>query len=154
MTIALDADPAAVEKNYRRCKQEKNTYVLPLVNDLSNPSPSIGWQNKERKSLLQRGPANTLMALALIHHLTISCNIPFSKIAQCFHDLCTFLIIEFVPKDDAQIKRLLVSREDIFDDYSQAHFESVFSTYFSIEDRKTIPESERCLYFMKKKDRL
>ena len=56
--------------------------ILPLVLDLTNPSPGIGWENQERMSLIERGPADSAMALALIHHLAISNNLPFSKIAQ------------------------------------------------------------------------
>src|SRR4030042_4494997 len=80
-TVSFDLDPAAGEKNYRACVASGDTCVLPLVTDLANPSPSIGWENKERMSLRERGPGDGVLALALVHHLAISNNIPLSRIA-------------------------------------------------------------------------
>ncbi len=75
-TASFDIDPAAVEQNYRQMKQSKEANLLPLLQDLTNPSAGIGWANRERDSLAQRGPADLLMALALIHHLAITNNTP------------------------------------------------------------------------------
>ena len=129
-TIAFDVDPAAVEKNYRQTRENKETKVLPLCLDLTNPSSAIGWANEERLSLIERGPADTVLALALFHHLAISNNLPFSHIAAFFSQVCRFLIIEFVPKNDSQVQRLLRTREDIFSDYNQDHFEAAFGDHF------------------------
>ena len=115
-TIAFDFDPSAVEKNYQQMRKNKETKILPLCLDLTNPSPSIGWANKERLSLIERGPADIVLALALIHHLAISNNLPFSLIAAFLSQVCRFLIIEFVPKNDSQVQRLIRTREDIFPD--------------------------------------
>lgn len=147
-TIAFDIDPACVEKNYLECKKENRTNILPLILDLTNPSPGIGWENLERASLLDRGPTHTLMALALIHHLAISNNLPLHKIAQFFARLCKVLIIEFIPKNDSQVQRLLSTRKDIFSDYTQSEFEDKFSQHFQILDLKRIEDSERTLYLM------
>ena len=87
-TIAFDVDPAAVEKNYRQMRENKETKILPLCLDLTNPSPSIGWANEERLSLIERGPADAVLALALIHHLAISNNVPFSHIAAFLSQVC------------------------------------------------------------------
>ena len=59
-------DPAAVEQNYQACKTNKETHMLPLVMDLTNPSPGLGWHNRERQSLAERGPVDAVLALALI----------------------------------------------------------------------------------------
>jgi ribosomal protein L11 methylase PrmA len=150
-TISFDIDPAAVEKNYLKCIEKKERNILPLLLDLTNPSPPIGWQNTERLSLQQRGPADTALALALIHHLAISNNLPFNKIADFFATICRSLIIEFVPKNDSQVQRLLVTREDIFPNYKQQVFESEFSSYFSIQNSAKIKGSERTLYLMRRK---
>jgi hypothetical protein len=147
-TISFDIDPACVEKNYLDCKKEKRTGALALLLDLINPSPGIGWENLERTSLLNRGPADTILALALIHHLAISNNLPLSKLAIFFSKLARSLIIEFVPKNDSQVQRLLSTREDIFIDYTQDEFEKQFSRYFQILESKKIEESERTLYLM------
>jgi ribosomal protein L11 methylase PrmA len=147
-TVSFDIDPAAVEKNYLQCIADGETNILPLVIDLTNPSPSIGWENNERMSLVERGPADMVFALALIHHLAISNNVPLNKIASFFHRICKSLIIEFVPKNDSQIKRLLSRREDIFPNYTQQVFESEFSKYFKIYNSAKIRDSERILYLM------
>lgn len=151
-TIALDIDPAVVEKNYLQMRANKETRILPLCLDLTNPSPSIGWANEERLSLIKRGPADTVLALALIHHLAISNNVPFRLIASLSSQLCRFLIIEFVPKDDSQVQRLLRSREDIFYDYTQDDFEASFRVHFSILKREKIAGTQRTLYLMENRN--
>jgi ribosomal protein L11 methylase PrmA len=147
-TTSFDIDPAAVETNYLQNRKAEQGDLLPLVLDLTNPSPGIGWANQERMSLIERGPVDTAMALALIHHLAISNNLPFSKIADFLSKICHTLIIEFVPKSDSQVQRLLSSREDIFSEYDQATFEVEFGKFFSIERREPIRETERTLYLM------
>ena len=148
-TIAFDIDPACVELNYREVLKNKEQDLLPLLLDLSNPSPGLGWQNEERDSLIGRGPADTVLVLALIHHLAISNNVPLEKIAELFSKICRSLIIEFVPKSDSQVQKLLMNREDIFYEYTQQCFESAFTKLFDIIQRTGIDGSERTLYFMK-----
>ena len=149
-TISFDIDPAAVEKNYLECVRKGETNILPLLLDLTNPSPNIGWENQERASLFERGPADTVLALALIHHLAISNNLPLNKIASFLSKICNSLIIEFVPKTDSQVQRLLSTREDIFPDYTQRAFESEFKKYFRIQNSVKIKESKRNLYLMER----
>jgi len=146
--ISLDADPACVEKNYLENIKNNQTKVISLLVDLINPSPGIGWQNRERLSFFERAKADTAIALALIHHLAISNNVPLNYIADFFHKICKFLIIEFIPKSDSQLQRLLYLREDVFPDYTRQGFESEFMKYFSIQDSIIIDDSDRILYFM------
>jgi hypothetical protein len=150
-TISFDIDPAAVERNYLECVRKDETNILPLLLDLSNPSPNIGWENEERMSLFERGPADTVFALALIHHLAISNNLPLDRIATLLSKICDSLIIEFVPKNDSQVQRLLSTREDIFPDYTQQVFEAEFCKYFTVEGSVRIRDSERTLYLMQKR---
>ena len=150
-TIACDMDPGAVEKNYRENKLRKETNILPLLIDAANPSPGIGWENNERESFMDRLSADTVFALALIHHLAISNNLPFCRIASFFSKICAHLIIEFVPKTDSQIKKLLASREDIFTQYNRENFEKEFCLFFTIVDSQKIRDSERIVYLMKKR---
>lgn len=148
-TLSFDIDPLAVEKNYLQVKQQKETQILPLLMDLMNPSPDLGWHLAERKSLLARGPADLVMALALIHHLCISNNLPFEFLARFCHQLGKHLIIEFVPKEDSKVQILLATRKDIFPDYNQEAFEKVFSQFYQI--KKKIPlklGSKRTIYLM------
>lgn len=144
--VSFDIDPLSVEKNFYLSKGKNN--ILPLVVDWTNPSPSLGWADKERVSILDRGPVNLIMALALIHHLVIGSNIPQEKVAELFSKISKYLIIEFVPKDDPQVKELLSLREDIFKDYDNEGFERSFGKYFKIITSTTIKGSKRQLYLM------
>ncbi len=149
--VAFDNDPAAIEQNYLQCVRDGETNLLPLLLDLTNPSPGIGWENEERMSLVERGPADTVLALALVHHLSISNNVPLEKIAAYFNNICHSLIIEFVPKSDPQAQRLLSARDDIFTNYTQLAFEAKFGQYFTIEDSSRITDTQRTLYLMKER---
>jgi ribosomal protein L11 methylase PrmA len=148
-TVAFDADFIAVEFNYRECLDKNEKNLLPLVMDLTNPTPAIGWENRERKSLLERGPADAVLALALLHHLAISNNLPLPKIAEFLSRICRWLVIEFVPKTDSQVQRLLATREDIFDNYNRSDFEDQFSRSFLIVRIAPVEGTERTLYLMK-----
>ena len=147
-TVAFDIDPAAVEQNYRECRSKIESNLLPLVMDLTNPSPGLGWNHQERASLRKRGPADMVMALALVHHLAISNNVPLPQLADFFSRLGKELIVEFVPKGDSQVERLLASREDIFPNYTETGFEEAFSTVYEIIEKKQIEGSNRTLYLM------
>jgi SAM-dependent methyltransferase len=150
-TVALDIDPAAVEKNYLQCRREGDEFLLPLLGDITNPSPGIGWGNAERMPLLERGPVDAILALALLHHLAIGNNLPFAKIAAQFSRLGEFLIIEFVPKSDSQVQRLLATREDVFPAYEEKSFEAEFSRFFHIVHSEKISGSQRTLYLLRKR---
>jgi hypothetical protein len=147
--IAFDQDPYCVEANYLQVKPDRAN-ILPLVLNLSNPTPAIGWENQERRSLLQRASADTVLALALIHHLAITNNLPLPKLASFFAKICRWLIIEFVPKDDPKVQLLLTNREDIFPRYTIAAFEHEFGRLFSIETRTEIRSCKRTLFLMQR----
>ena len=146
--VSSDIDPTAVEQNYRQVKRDKAENLLPLLIDLTNPSPSIGWSNEERDSFGGRGPADMVLALALIHHLAISNNVPLLQVADFFASVGKWLVIEFVPKSDSQVQKLLVSREDIFPNYTREGFEAAFQQRFKIMEAINVRESERVLYLM------
>jgi len=150
-TLAWDIDPGAVELNYQQGVAENDENLLPLLLDLTNPSPNLGWQNRERLSIQERGSVDMVLALALVHHLAIANNIPLDQIARFFANLGTWLVIEFVPKSDSQTQKLLAAREDIFIEYTQAGFENAFSAYFTIQEVVQIIDSDRTLYLMKRK---
>lgn len=147
-TLAFDIDPLAVEKNYLECTANQEEWLLPLVLDLTNPSASLGWNNAERMSLAQRAPADAALALALIHHLAISNNVPLEDVCAFFSGICHWLVIEFVPKEDPQAQKLLTSRPDIFTEYTQEHFEAVFQQRFRIHAKVALQDSPRTLYLM------
>jgi hypothetical protein len=151
LVVSQDIDPVAVERNYRQVKDSKPRNILPLLQDLFSPSPAIGWANEERDSFRKRGRCDALLALALVHHLAISNNTPLDRISHLFAELADWLIIEFVPKTDSQVIRLLETRRDIFPHYTEEGFEFAFGEYFTIEKKEHLIDSERLLYLMKSK---
>jgi hypothetical protein len=116
--------------------------------DLTNPSPALGWAHCERMSLEERGPADALLALAVVHHLAIGHNLPLERIAGFLARLGRVLVIEFVPKNDSQVQRMLRSREDVFPSYTREGFEAAFRPAFRIDDVRQVAGSERLLYRM------
>ena len=146
--LAHDIDEVAVEKNYRQMVAAGERDIYPLLLDLTNPSPGVGWANEERDSLVDRANLDVGLALALIHHIAISNNVPLARAAKFFSTVCKQLIIEFVPKSDSQVKRLLATREDVFPDYNNEGFELAFCKYFEIRESVEIPGTDRRLYLM------
>jgi hypothetical protein len=152
MTVSFDSDIAAVEMNYlQNCKKSK-TNILPLFLDLTNPTPAIGWNNRERMSLSDRGPVDVIIALALIHHIAISNNMPLYMIADLFYSNANWLIIEFVPKEDSNCQKLLKNRKDIFATYTEVDFKDEFNKYFKLVKSEKIMDSKRTLYLMEKRN--
>ncbi|HEY3781131.1 MAG TPA: hypothetical protein VGL56_08625 [Fimbriimonadaceae bacterium] len=150
-TIAWDIDPAAVEKGYQMVKSAGISNLLPLLEDFSNPSPSLGWANQERQSLEERGRVDAVMALALIHHLAIGNNVPLADVATFFVSLAKWAIVEFVPKEDSQTQKLLHARKDVFTDYSEEGFETAFGRWYQIVKKDKIEGSHRTLYLLKER---
>lgn len=148
--LSFDVDPACVERNYRNVRKEKLQTLLPLRLDLVNPSPSQGWAHEERSSLAARANADCVLALALIHHIAISNNVPLGKIAEYFARLAKNLVIEFVPKSDAKVKTLLATREDVFPQYTREGFEAAFGLYYKTLEAVPIRGSERVLYLLER----
>lgn len=148
LVVSFDVDPAAVERNYRAVRARSETGILPLLLDVTNPSPPIGWAHRERMSLADRGPADLVMALALVHHLAIGNNVPLESVAAYFAELARALIVEFVAKSDSQVVRLLRNREDVFPTYTKDGFEAAFADHFVIHACVRVGDAERWLYRM------
>ena len=146
--VSSDADDAAVEKNYVAGRMAGEDGLLPLVVDLTNPGPACGWAGEERAAFLGRSRADVVLALALIHHLAIAGNVPLPKVADLFSRLGGRLIVEFVPKEDPQVRRLLATRRDIFPAYTREGFEAAFRSRFKIERRDAVGDGSRVLYLM------
>ena len=145
-TVAFDADAETVESNYRECVDKKVDRLLPLVVDLTNPTPALGWASRERQSLIERGPVDTVMALALIHHLTVSNNVPLDSIAEFFGTLADSAIVEYVPPDDCQVRRLFEGRGGGSATYSVDEFEAAFRKRYRLVDRRQVGDSGRTIY--------
>lgn len=151
--LALDIDYLAVEKFYQALKSEEHTNILPLVFDLGNPSPNIGWANKERMTFIERCKASYVSALALVHHLCFTAGIPLFKIAEYFSTIIEtkgILAFEFVPLEDSQVQRLLAVRENPFPDYNLSSCIAEFSKYFALVEQHQVTDSKRTILIFKK----
>jgi len=144
--VAMDADHMAVDRLYGDLRQRQSGSVLPLVNNLADPSPNIGWRNLERKRLPERGHPDLVLCLALIHHTTISANIPVGDFVDWLAGLGAELVIEFVTKDDPMVKKLLRNKEDQYRDYTLEFFESRLARLFQIRRRHVLGCGTRVLY--------
>lgn len=151
-TVSMDSDPLAVEINYLKVKQEREKHLLPLWQDLTNPSGRIGWNNIERSALSDRGPADMVMLLAFVHHLAIANHVPWDYLVDFLAPLGRHLIVEFVPKSDPQVQALLAHRPHGFEQYTQSVFEAAFSRRFLIQQVSAINDSPRSLYLFERKD--
>ena len=146
--VAWDIDPNCIKASYRQAIARRERGHFRLLLDLTNPSPAMGWANRERLSLAERGPADAVLALGLIHHLAISNNLPLSHIASYLRSLGGRLIIEWAPKQDSQVQKLLATRPDIFPDHVQASFETEFASQFRILQKVSVEGTCRTVYLM------
>ena len=143
--VAMDGDCGAVGALYRRAK-EAHSNVLPLVIDFLDPSPRRGWAEVERQGIVERGPADAVLALALVHHLAIAGNVPLTQIMAWLARIAQAGIVEFVPKADPALQRLLRWRPDVYGDYSKTSFEEALGEHFQVVKECPLPGSARVLY--------
>lgn len=145
--VAFDFDHATVEALYRSLREEGNTKILPLVSNLADPSPALGWRGLERKTLADRGAPDLMLALALIHHVSISANIPVADFLQWARDLETTLVIEFPKRTDPMVRALLANKHDGANpDYEETNFERELERRFTVERREELPSGDRILF--------
>lgn len=147
-TVAWDIDAAAVEQCYRAVVRTGDKHLVPALLDLTNPSPALGWELRERLSLFERRRPDLVLALALLHHLAIGNNVPLDRCADFFQRVGDALVIEWIPKSDSKVQALLRNRPDIFPDYSEAAFQAAFARHFPLMERHPLAGSERVLYLM------
>lgn len=145
--IAFDADHLAVERLYQQLARGGPPNILPLVANLADPSPPLGWRHRERKALTERALPELTLCLALVHHMVISANIPLAEFVDWLASLGSHLVIEFVDKNDAMVRKLLQNKDDIYDDYELGKFESYLARHYEILSKETLGSGERTLYF-------
>jgi hypothetical protein len=149
LSVGFDFDAGALENAYRRAKAEKLN-LLPLHLDATNPSPSQGWAQRERKGMRERGPADAILALALVHHLAIARNVPLEFVVDWLTGLAARGVVEFVQKEDPMVRELLSLREDIFPDYSELHFERALRARARIQKVVQVSAGGRKLYWFER----
>ncbi len=142
--VAMDIDHVAVERLHRDKETPDN--ILPLVQNLADPSPNWGWRNHERSDLQSRSKPDMVLCLALIHHVVISANIPLSEFVDWLAGLTNKLVIEYVSREDDKVQTLLRNKEDKYRDYSREGLESALGRYFDIREKKDVNEGDRTLY--------
>ena len=148
--IAADADHDAVELLYRRLR-EKPAAITPMVVDLCNPSPGLGFMNRERMPFLERISGDCVFALALLHHLLVSGNLPLDAVCELLATLTRRdLVLEFVPTDDNMFQRLMKFRVNLFEGLTLAAVRDAFSRRFQILKEEPIAGSKRTLLFLRK----
>jgi hypothetical protein len=151
-TVAFDFDPACIERIYLEARDRGETRLRPLVLDLFNPSPGSGWFNRERASVFDRGSPDVVMALALIHHLAFTGNQPLDNQAEFFRTLAPWLVIEFIPETDPQVRSLSARRLGAHHAYNRDTFEKCFGKHFSIIVSEPVTKLGRTLYLMHRRD--
>lgn len=144
--IAMDADHLAVERLYRNPAMMDSQRILPLVQNLADPSPAWGWNQAERKTLEQRGKPDLVLALALIHHVVIGANIPLQQFVAWLASLGGTLVIEFVSRDDDKVEQLLRNRSERFPDYNRESFEQALRQHFVVERQQDLRAGLRTLF--------
>jgi len=142
--VGFDVDQGALEKGFSRIR-EARLNALPLFFDAMNPAPRQGWGQGERQGMAERGPADGILALALIHHIAIAGNVPLGKATEWLTRLGNRGVIEFVPKSDPMVQRLLQLREDIFHDYNEENFLFELKKHADVVDIADVPDSNRKL---------
>lgn len=148
--VAIDTDSRTIGNLYQYVKKNNVTNIVPLIVDVANPSPALGFNNNERAAFHDRIKTDLVVALALIHHLVIGKNIALPMAADYFSCIAPQLIIEFVPREDPKVKQMLASRKDVFQDYTRENFEKEFGRHFTTIKKIDVPGTSRILYLMRK----
>jgi hypothetical protein len=152
--IAADIDPACINILYQRQKQSGGTNITPVVANLLNPSPALGWNLSERKSLLTRLKSDSFLALALVHHICISGNVPVADFVSQLAEIGGGGVVEWVDKTDNMVRRMLRNRVDVFDDYTWEDFRAALEQHFDIERVQESHDGARKLVMVRRKGNL
>jgi hypothetical protein len=150
--LAVDADQGPVELLYRDLKAEGNEQILTLAMNLADPSPGLGWRGVERRALPERGRPDLVLALALIHHVAISANVPVREFVDWLASLESALVIEFPTREDPMVQKLLApKREGLHPDYELSFFERCLAEAFEVERSERLESGTRVLYHARPK---
>ena len=145
--VAVDNDHLVIDRLYRRLRDTNERRILPLVLDLADPSPALGWRNRERPSFVDRVRPDLTLCLAVVHHLALTNNVPLDEIVGFLGDLGGSVVVEFPHRDDVMANRLLNRKRDgLFDHYDLPQWEAALTSRFEIERRETLPSGTRTLY--------
>jgi SAM-dependent methyltransferase len=151
--VAIDSDPVVVGETWRNA-HEQRLDILPLVVNLTRPSPGVGWRNAECPSFLDRaaGAFDAVLMLAVIHHMMVTERIPLAEIVDLAAGLTTdLLIVEFVAPRDSMFVGLARGREKLYEGLDTKVFENHFRARFDIVKFEHIEGTFLWLYAFRKR---
>lgn len=147
--LAFDNDATVVDHLYRDLRAEGAGNIVPLVVDFADPSPGIGWRGRERAPFLQRNQPDLVLALAVVHHLAITNNVPPSELLDALHDLDCECIVEFPTEDDPLVRKLVRNkRAGVHVGYTLERFEREVEERFTVARRVALGSGTRVLYHL------
>jgi hypothetical protein len=145
--VAVDSDHLVVDRLYRDLRRDGERRVLPLVLDLSDPSPGLGWRSRERPPFVERVRPDLVLCLAVVHHLALTNTVPLDEIVAFLGDFGAPLVVEFPHHDDVMASRLLArKRTGVFDAYNRQNWERALQSRFRVVASETLPGGTRTLY--------
>ncbi len=144
--VALDADQLVIERFYQALRAEAHSTILPLVADVADPSPGLGWRGRERRPLADRGAPDLLLCLALMHHVVIGRNVPLADFIAWLASFGAEVVLEFVDRADSMVERLLRNRREQPPDYSREAVETALASHFQIVARTALASGTRTVY--------
>jgi SAM-dependent methyltransferase len=151
--VSIDSDAVVVGKLWREAHKDRKN-ILPLVVDLTRPTPSLGWKNKENASFLERasGHFDAVMMLAVIHHMLVTERVPLSEIVDLAADLSHDLwLVEYVGTDDPMFRRLTRGRDHLHRELTPDFFENACRARFDLVRKQPIDGTGRTLYVWAKR---
>ena len=150
--LAIDSDHLTVDRLFVALNAERNRTIIPLVGNLADPSPSLGWRLQERRSLEHRSKPDLVFCLALIHHLVIGCNLLLADVIDWLASLKATVVFEYVDRADVQVQQLLSNREDVFSDYNGEAFRAHINRAFVVVREQSLLGGTRTLLWLQPKD--
>lgn len=147
LVVAVDSDHLVIDRLYRSLRQQGEDRILPLVMDLSDPSPALGWRSRERPAFVDRVRPDLVLCLAVVHHLALTNTVPLPEIVDFLADFGAPAVVEFPHRDDPMASRLLArKRPGVFDAYDQPRWEAALARRFTVRRQETLPGGTRTLY--------
>jgi SAM-dependent methyltransferase len=145
--VAFDSDHGSVELLYRELRTVADGRILPLVIDAADPSPGLGWRNRERATLIERGRPDLVLALAVVHHLAITNNVPLREVVRWLADLGGAVVVEFPTREDPMVQQMLRGKRDgLHGDYDRGCFERWLGESFDVRRQVELASGTRVLY--------
>ena len=132
--ICVDVDPVAINTLYGKLKVEEISNVVPVLGDLLEPTPAMGWNLLERGSFFDRIGGDGFLALALVHHICIGGNVPISYFVEVLRKIAAAGVVEWVDRGDPMVKKLMRNRQDVFTAYTWENFRASLEKHFLIGD--------------------